>query len=85
MPRFLRLFRELPLPEIEPITAPKGSDLGSTKDVLADEVTRLVHGADAAVDEPVPDRGFEGDRSIPESGAGPEGSRQPLRRSVHGC
>lgn len=56
VPRFLRLFSELPLPEIERITAPKGSGLGSAKAVLADEVTRLVHGADAAIDEPVPER-----------------------------
>src|SRR4051812_31722406 len=56
VPRFLRLFTELPLHEVERITVLKSSGLGSAKAVLADEVTRLVHGADAATDEPVPER-----------------------------
>ena len=42
--RFLKLFTELPLEEIEKLAALKGSGLNDAKKVLADEATGLLHG-----------------------------------------
>jgi tyrosyl-tRNA synthetase len=50
VPRFLRLFTELPLDEIGRLAALQGAEINEAKRVLADEVTRLVHGFDAARD-----------------------------------
>lgn len=46
--RFLRLFTELPLPEIVRLEALQGSETNEAKKVLADEVTALCHGREAA-------------------------------------
>jgi len=46
--RFLKLFTDLPLTEIARLEALEGSDINSAKIVLADEVTALVRGEDAA-------------------------------------
>jgi tyrosyl-tRNA synthetase len=46
--RFLRLFTELPLHEIARLQALHGSELNEAKKVLADEVTALCHGREAA-------------------------------------
>ncbi|MFM9936059.1 MAG: tyrosine--tRNA ligase [Novosphingobium sp.] len=46
--RFLRLFTDLPLDEIERLESLGGSEINAAKAVLANEVTRLVRGADAA-------------------------------------
>ena len=46
--RFMRLFTELPLDEIARLDALQGAEANVAKKVLADEVTRLCHGADAA-------------------------------------
>ena len=46
--RFLRLFTELPLDEIARLEALEGAEINDAKKVLADEATRLLHGADAA-------------------------------------
>jgi tyrosyl-tRNA synthetase len=46
--RFLRLFTELPLPEIARLEALKGQELNEAKKILATEVTRLAHGTAAA-------------------------------------
>ena len=46
--RFLRLFTDLPLEEIARLEALEGGELNDAKKVLADEATRLCHGADAA-------------------------------------
>ena len=46
--RFLRLFTDLPLDEIVRLEALEGAEINSAKTVLANEVTRLVRGADAA-------------------------------------
>jgi tyrosyl-tRNA synthetase len=46
--RFLRLFTELPLREIARLEALQGSELNEAKKVLADEVTALCHGREAA-------------------------------------
>jgi tyrosyl-tRNA synthetase len=47
--RFLRLFTELPLAEIERLERLRGAELNGAKKVLADEATALCHGRDAAV------------------------------------
>jgi tyrosyl-tRNA synthetase len=46
--RFLRLFTELPLAEIERLEALEGAELNEAKKVLADEATRLCRGEGAA-------------------------------------
>ena len=46
--RFLRLFTELPLDEIERLEKLAGQELNDAKIVLANEATRMNHGADAA-------------------------------------
>ncbi len=47
--RFLRLFTDLPLDEIALLEALEGSEINRAKTVLANEVTKLVRGEDAAV------------------------------------
>jgi tyrosyl-tRNA synthetase len=46
--RFLRLFTELPLGEIERLEALEGSEINEAKKVLATEATALAHGREAA-------------------------------------
>ncbi|HTX50941.1 MAG TPA: tyrosine--tRNA ligase [Caulobacteraceae bacterium] len=46
--RFLKLFTELPLPEIARLAALRGSEINEAKKVLASEATALLHGAEAA-------------------------------------
>ena len=46
--RFLRLFTELPLDEIARLEALEGAEINDAKKVLADEATRMLHGAEAA-------------------------------------
>ena len=46
--RFLRLFTDLPLDEIERLKALEGAEINAAKIVLANEVTALVRGDDAA-------------------------------------
>ena len=46
--RFLRLFTDLPLAEIARLEALEGAEINQAKIVLANEVTRLVRGEDAA-------------------------------------
>jgi len=46
--RFLRLYTELPLSEIARLEALQGAEINEAKKILAGEVTRLAHGADAA-------------------------------------
>ena len=43
--RFLRIFTELPRAEIEALEALKGAEVNQAKKVLADEATRMLHGA----------------------------------------
>jgi len=45
--RFLRLFTELPLPEIERLERLEGAGINDAKAVLADAATRLAHGEEA--------------------------------------
>eukprot|EP00518_Triparma_eleuthera_P005571 CAMPEP_0182466588 /NCGR_PEP_ID=MMETSP1319-20130603/12323_1 /TAXON_ID=172717 /ORGANISM="Bolidomonas pacifica, Strain RCC208" /LENGTH=378 /DNA_ID=CAMNT_0024666601 /DNA_START=312 /DNA_END=1445 /DNA_ORIENTATION=+ len=44
VPRFLRLFTELPLEEVEELEKLEGSKINDAKKVLADECTALLHG-----------------------------------------
>ena len=46
--RFLRLFTDVPLEEIARLEALEGSEINAAKEVLANEVTAMVRGADAA-------------------------------------
>jgi len=46
--RFLRLFTELPATEIARLEALQGAEINEAKIVLANEATRLCHGAEAA-------------------------------------
>jgi tyrosyl-tRNA synthetase len=48
VPRFLKLFTELPLGEIGKLAALEGAELNEAKKILATEATALVHGRDAA-------------------------------------
>ena len=47
--RFLRIFTDLPLTEIERLEKLEGAGINDAKTVLANEATRLCHGAAAAV------------------------------------
>jgi len=47
--RFLKLFTELPLAEIERLAALKDAEINEAKKILATEATRLAHGNEAAV------------------------------------
>ena len=46
--KFLKLFTELPVAECDRLGALQGSDINAAKIILANEVTTLLHGADAA-------------------------------------
>jgi tyrosyl-tRNA synthetase len=46
--RFLRLFTELPLDEIDRLAALQGAEINEAKKILANEATRMLHGEDAA-------------------------------------
>ena len=46
--RFLKLYTELPLDECDRLGALEGSEINEAKIILADEVTTLLHGAEAA-------------------------------------
>ena len=46
--RFLKLFTELPIEECDRLGALQGSEINAAKICLANEVTALLHGADAA-------------------------------------
>src|SRR3954451_6905109 len=46
--RFLRLYTELPLPEIARLERLEGAEINEAKKVLATEATRLCHGTEAA-------------------------------------
>jgi tyrosyl-tRNA synthetase len=46
--RFLRLFTTLPMTEIARLEKLEGAEINDAKKILADEATRMVHGAEAA-------------------------------------
>lgn len=45
--RFLKLFTDMPLSEIDAFNSVQGSDLNAVKKLLADEVTKIVRGPDS--------------------------------------
>ncbi len=47
--KFLRLFTDMPLDEVARLEALQGSEINDAKKTLADEATRLLHGAEAAI------------------------------------
>src|SRR4029079_4948514 len=80
--RFLKLFTELPLVEIDRLSKLKGAELNEAKKVLATEATALVHGREAA------DRAAETARTTFEEGAlaanlpSIEGSQAELKKGL---
>ena len=77
--RFLRLFTDLPLDEIKRLEALEGAEINAAKVVLANEVTTLVRGADAATRaEATAHETFAGSgagEDLPTIATGPEGMR----------
>ena len=77
--RFLRLFTDLPLDEIARLEALEGAEINNAKIVLANEVTKLVRGADAATRAEATARetfaGSGAGEDLPTLSTGPEGMR----------
>ncbi|WP_353226869.1 tyrosine--tRNA ligase [Novosphingobium sp.] len=75
--RFLRLFTDLPLDEVARLEALAGSEINAAKIVLANEVTRLVRGDDAAqAAQATAAATFAGDglgADLPTAAVGPDG------------
>ena len=65
--RFLKLFTDLPLDEIERLGALQGAEINEAKKILADEATKMCHGSDAAAEA------AETARKAFEEGASAEG------------
>jgi tyrosyl-tRNA synthetase len=77
--RFLRLFTDLPLAEIARLEALEGAEINAAKAVLANEVTKLVRGEDAAARAEATARetfaGSGAGEDLPRLATGPEGMR----------
>lgn len=77
--RFLRLFTDLPLDEISRLEVLEGAEINAAKVVLANEVTKLVRGEDAAARaEATALETFAGSgagEDLPSIATGPEGMR----------
>ncbi|SHN54259.1 tyrosine--tRNA ligase [Erythrobacter sanguineus] len=77
--RFLRLFTDLPLDEIARLEALEGADINAAKTVLANEVTRLVRGPEAATRAEATARetfaGSGAGEDLPSLATGAEGMR----------
>ena len=77
--RFLRLFTDLPLDEIARLEALEGAEINAAKAVLANEVTRLVRGDDAATRAEATARetfaGSGAGEDLPTVATGPDGMR----------
>jgi tyrosyl-tRNA synthetase len=77
--RFLRLFTDLPLDEIARLEALEGAEINAAKVVLANEVTRLVRGEEAAAAAEATARetfaGGGAGEDLPTIAVGPEGMR----------
>jgi tyrosyl-tRNA synthetase len=77
--RFLKLFTDLPLDEIARLEALEGAEINAAKVVLANEVTRLVRGEDAAARAEATARetfaGSGAGEDLPSVATGPEGMR----------
>ncbi len=76
---FLRIFTDLPLDEIARLEKLEGSEINSAKEVLANEVTTLVRGADAAASAQATARdtfaGGGAGEDLPTVAVGDEGMR----------
>ena len=77
--KFLRLFTDLPLDEIARLESLEGAEINAAKIVLANEVTKLVRGADAATRAEATARetfaGSGAGEDLPTLSTGPEGMR----------
>jgi tyrosyl-tRNA synthetase len=77
--KFLRLFTDLPLDEIARLEALEGAEINAAKVVLANEVTALVRGPDAATRAEATARetfaGSGAGEDLPTIATGPEGMR----------
>jgi len=77
--KFLRLFTDLPLDEINRLEALEGAEINAAKVVLANEVTKLVRGEDAATRAEATARetfaGSGAGEDLPSIATGPEGMR----------
>ena len=85
--RFLRLFTDLPLDEIKRLEGLEGAEINAAKIVLANEVTKLVRGDDAAVRAEATARetfaGSGAGEDLPTLATGPEGMRlAPLLTAI---
>lgn len=63
--RFLKLYTLVPVSEIEAVSAIEGQDLNFCKTILAFEVTRIVHGWEAALSALEAARSVFGERRLP--------------------
>ncbi|MFM7376832.1 MAG: tyrosine--tRNA ligase [Erythrobacter sp.] len=86
--KFLRLFTDLPLDEINRLEALEGAEINSAKVVLANEVTKLVRGEDAAARAEATARetftGSGAGEDLPSIATGPEGMRLAALLTVIG-
>jgi tyrosyl-tRNA synthetase len=77
--KFLRLFTDLPLGEINRLETLEGAEINAAKVVLANEVTKLVRGEDAATRAEATARetfaGSGAGEDLPSIATGPEGMR----------
>ena len=77
--KFLRLFTDLPLDEINRLETLEGAEINAAKTVLANEVTKLVRGEDAATRAEATARetfaGSGAGEDLPRLATGPEGMR----------
>lgn len=77
--RFMRLFTDLPLGEIARLEALQGAEINAAKAVLANEITRLVRGEDAATRAEATARetfaGSGAGQDLPTLAVGEEGMR----------
>ncbi|WP_086735350.1 tyrosine--tRNA ligase [Erythrobacter colymbi] len=77
--KFLRLFTELPIDEIKRLEVLEGAEINAAKIVLANEITKLVRGEDAAVRAEATARetfaGSGAGEDLPSIATGPEGMR----------
>jgi tyrosyl-tRNA synthetase len=77
--KFLRLFTDLPLDEIARLEALEGAEINAAKQVLANAVTKLVRGEDAAIRAETTARetfaGSGAGEDLPTLATGPEGMR----------
>lgn len=77
--KFLRLFTDLPMDEIARLEALEGAEINAAKAVLANEVTRLVRGEDAATRAEATARetfaGSGAGEDLPSLAVGAEGMR----------